>query len=454
MSRAARLVRRRTFLRALGLGLPLPLALQMSRLALAQPTNTRPKRLLIFFVPHGAPAEHYDPPGLGRSVDLGASPGVGILKPFKPYQDQFVLLRGIEYVGHASHHASVAVLTGDTPQSIDQVIAKGLSTKPLLLGAISYLKNSFGPDNAIFRDKEWLAAELNPVKAAGRLVDGGAGMPGAAAAEVELQKAALGVGIAELEAMQRELTSLTSAKTRLGIHLDSLRAFKDRAAAGKPGGEPTHAACGAGNLTNLELVRAASMNGANANYFHDKTNFKEIFLAHMEVARTALVCGTRVVGLQTMWPLGQISFGFMGINKDHHDPLSHSRDAAGRAEFAKTQQWIYGQFEEHVLRPLRATPDPLDPAHTVLDNTLVYVCSEVADGNEHTCRSQFIELHPNKYMTHLPLMLIGGGGGSLMGGQAVDFPNRTHKDLLATICNAMGVAGTNFSGSPIREILA
>jgi hypothetical protein len=144
----------------------------------------------------------------------------------------------------------------------------------------------------------------------------------------------------------------------------------------------------------------------------------------------------------------------MGVNKDHHDPISHSRDVAGRAEFARVQQWIYTQLEEQVLRPLRAAPDPLDPGHKVLDNTLVYVCSEIADGNEHNCRKAIMEIGATKITTQLPLMLIGGGGGAVNTGQVLDFENRTHKDLLAAICAAMGVPGANFSGNPIKEILS
>jgi hypothetical protein len=155
-----------------------------------------------------------------------------------------------------------------------------------------------------------------------------------------------------------------------------------------------------------------------------------------------------------MWASGQINFGFMGVNKDHHDPISHSRDEAGRAEFARVQQWIYGQFEQQVLRPLRAAPDPLDPGHNVLDNTLIYICSEIADGNEHNCGKQIMELGATKVTTNLPTMLIGGGGGAVATGQVVDFENRSHKDLLAAICASMGAPGANFSGTPIREILA
>jgi hypothetical protein len=65
-----------------------------------------------------------------------------------------------------------------------------------------------------------------------------------------------------------------------------------------------------------------------------------------------------------------------------------------------------------------------------------------------------MEIGSNKITTQLPLMLIGGGGGGVATGQAVDFENRSHKDLLAAICASMGVPGANFSDNPIREILA
>ena len=243
--------------------------------------------------------------------------------------------------------------------------------------------------------------------------------------------------------MQRELSSLTSAQSRLSVHLESLRQIKDRAG---PSAPPV--SCSSA-LPAVELVKQES--AGNAAYFYDKSKFKQIFAAQLEVARQALICGTRVVGLQTMWASAQINFGFMGVNKDHHDPVSHSRDLPGREEFARVQRWIYGQLEEAVLRPLRAAPDPFDPARNVLDNTLVYICSEVADGNEHNCRKAIMEIGSYKITTQLPLMLIGGGGVAT--GQVVDFENRTHKDLLASLCLAMGASGAGFSADPIREIL-
>jgi hypothetical protein len=449
MKQPARVLQRRTFLRAAALGLPLPLALHMSRLAVAQPTG-RPRRLLVFFVPHGMPAEHYDPAGQGKSFDLGASPKVGVLKVFKPYQDQFILLRGIEYTGRTQHAAINTVLTGETMMSVDQVVGKGLGAKPLLLGANAFLKDQFGPDNNLFRNTEWVAPELDPQRAAAILAPGTAPTTGQAMNEREFEQAALGLSIGELDALSRELSALTATKSRLSVHLDGLRAIKDRAAPG--GGFGMAGMCGTTGLANLEAARAEA--AGTPGFIYDKSKFKSLFLAQLEVARQALICGTRVVGLQAMWASGQINFGFMGVNKDHHDPISHSRDEAGRAEFARVQAWIYGQLEELVLRPLRATPDPLDPGRKVLDNTLVYVCSEIADGNEHNCRKAIMEIGATKITTQLPLMLIGGGGGGVVTGQAVDFENRTHKDLLATICAALGVSGTGSSGNPMRELLA
>jgi hypothetical protein len=450
MDQASRILSRRTFLRALALGVPTSLALHMSRLAVAQPLG-RPRRLLVFFVPHGMPAEHYDPGGQGKSFDLGANAKGSVLKVFKPYQDQFTLLRGIEYVGRTQHQAIAAVLTGDGMVSVDQAIGKGLGQKPLLLGANAYLKDQFGPDTNLFRNTEWVAPELSPVKAAAGLVPGAMPSMGNTMSEREFEQAALALGIGELEALSRELGALSATKSRLSVHLEGLTALKARAA---PGTTLPTGMCSVTGLPNLEAVRAESAGGANAAYFYDKSKFKPLYLAQLEVARQALICGTRVVGLQAMWASGQINFGFMGVNKDHHDPVSHSRDEAGRAEFARVQSWIYAQLEELVLRPLRATPDPLDPGRKVLDNTLVYVCSEIADGNEHNCKKAIMEIGATKITTQLPLFLIGGGGGAVTTGQVLDFENRTHKDLLATLCTAMGVAGTAFSSAPIKELLA
>jgi hypothetical protein len=500
-------LKRRVFLGALGLGIGAPLAAQMAGRAVAQARGPY-KRLLLVFIPHGMPAEHFNPGGAGRGFDLAASPMVGVLKPFKPYQDQTVLVRGIEYVGHSNHQTISAVFTGDTVTSVDAVVAKSFAQKALLLGALPFPNGGFGPDSKLFSNVDWVAAEPNPLKAIAGVGTGGAPVPPPAppppppapppqpgappaprpppAAPVvnddEFRRGLLALNIGELEGMQRELSSLTSAQNSLSIHLDSLRDLRARfnvppagipqpaptppAPAPAPGPgpapappppvpAPVAASCGLkANLPGVERVRQESMNGQNAIYFFDKAKFQQLFVAQLEVARQALICGTRVVGLQVLYANAQINFGFMGIAKDHHDPLSHSRDPVGRGDFARVQQWLYGQIEEKILRPLRAAPDPFDPGRRILDNTIVCITSEIADGNEHNSRKAILELGAQRVTTLVPMILVGGGGGALAGGQVVDFENRSHKDLLAALCTAMGAPGGNFSGSPMREVLS
>jgi hypothetical protein len=53
---------RRLFLGALGLGLSAPMAMRMARRAVAVP-GTRPRRLMIVYIPHGMPDEHFMPTG-------------------------------------------------------------------------------------------------------------------------------------------------------------------------------------------------------------------------------------------------------------------------------------------------------------------------------------------------------------------------------------------------------
>jgi hypothetical protein len=96
-------------------------------------------------------------------------------------------------------------------------------------------------------------------------------------------------------------------------------------------------------------------------------------------------------------------------------------------------------------------PDPLDPTRTVLDNSLIYVTSEVGDGQDHSSG-----VHPvasGAYL-YLPQLLIGGAGGYLKAGggivQVTD--NRPHTDVLATVAEAMGAPLTDIGGQAVSVI--
>src|SRR3970282_622638 len=92
--RAAQRLKRRVFLRALGLGLSLPLAAKLAESALAQ-ASPRPQRFMLFFMPHGAPPEHYNPKvteGDPTNFVLNDS-NVSILGPLEPYKSYVNVLQ-------------------------------------------------------------------------------------------------------------------------------------------------------------------------------------------------------------------------------------------------------------------------------------------------------------------------------------------------------------------------
>ena len=99
----------------------------------------------------------------------------------------------------------------------------------------------------------------------------------------------------------------------------------------------------------------------------------------------------------------------------------------------------------------------------MLDNTLIYVMSEVGDGMNHTRTSQ---IEYPQVPASLPLVTIGKCGGAIRSGQVVALPldtperaamvNRPATDLYLTMARAMGVADATFPSTtgPLTEVLA
>ena len=105
-----------------------------------------------------------------------------------------------------------------------------------------------------------------------------------------------------------------------------------------------------------------------------------------------------------------------------------------------------------MVSKLATTDDPAAPGTKVLDNTLIYLFSEIGDGQDHT-RISYI-LYPQT-PDYLPLITIGKGGGAIKSGQVVQFPiaakdkatpNRPAADLYLTMARAMGATNATFPG--------
>jgi hypothetical protein len=441
---------RRVFLRALGVGLSVPLAYRSARLAIAQ-TSPRPRRLFLYYLPHGAPVEHFDPTESGGSFDFDLA-GQGVLGGLAPYAKQTTVLRGISMNGATNHAAIRTILTGNPEgegsDSIDALIAAKLGTTPYVLGAIPYAKGSgFTSDSFLVKHGSWVRPEEDPSRAADALfqsLGAGTGVPNPA---VEFRAAALGLTEKELTRLQAATKDLTDEQTKLAIHLDAIRQLK--------AGDSATMQISCDKRPDLPGVGALA--GADV---LDPAQLGKVLDAQLEVAAHALLCGTaRVITLQNMYVNADLNMGFAGgpgVPKGHHEPVSHSWDAPGRVEFAVVQRWFYSRLAEKLLATLNQA-DPQDPEHTVLDNSLVAVLSEVSDGANHNSDASPVWVGGVEFPTSLPLVLIGGAGGYLKPAGGILKVSAMHTDLLATFAEAMGAPLANMGGvsmKPIAELKA
>ena len=448
-------------------------------MALARPTGAR-KRLLVYYIPHGLPNEHVMPDGDGTSFDLAQGPGVGILNSLAPYQDKFLMFKGFKQAKANVHQGITDVLNDGDGASILHRVAGGLGVPVELLGALPQRPTGAGNDSSLINDGSgFLLPEANPVIAAERLLGGIDGAPPEPALdESKFRQRALSVSMSQVEALQGQLQSLTTEQSKLSAHLTGLQAVL-----AKGDGLPLFTSCiERPVLPTVDALReeAEPLKGTGSPFYRPDGPYEDFFLkdekfapildAQLDIAANALVCGSaQVMGIQLMYANANVSFGFTGVNgragnAGHHEPVSHALFGTPlREDYAQCQKWLIDRLESRVLRVLNQ-PDPTDPGRTVLDNTLVYVCSEVADGQEHnsdrrivSARQGLFEFTPTERdYTNLPLFMIGGAGGALKTGQIVRADNRSHADVLMTIGDAMGVptgqigAGTGV----ISEVLA
>ena len=124
LSRAAKAVNRRMFLKAMALGMSVPAAARLARMATAQ-TAKPPKRLLVMYIPHGTAAralqsEDRQPNPLVQAnytdFDLDQT-NVSILGPLQPYKQYVNVYQGFQYPGKADTHEGIVNCLSGTRRS-------------------------------------------------------------------------------------------------------------------------------------------------------------------------------------------------------------------------------------------------------------------------------------------------------------------------------------------------
>jgi hypothetical protein len=435
---------RRSLLKGLGAAaLAAPLwSVARPRRAAAAPG--RPTRLVVLFTPHGAPAEYFWPTSM-TSLTSSKPGDVSILAPLAKYAAKLNVLQGINYVGSNNHPAMHDALTNHTTNSIDTVIAKALNVAPLRLGVVPDYAQSFTVDGALtYENGSAVQGKPDPAAVFDSLVGGlpamasmpsGTPTPPPGPAVADLRKRALQVTDDELSDLKSRLGSSKLAD-RVAQHQTSLSGLRQGSMGGGANSAPVAGCTNTLKLPSVEKVRGKNVWAAE--------NFADVMAAHLDIAALALRCNlTRVVTIQAGYANYQIPFTWIGLSAGHHELSHNSPGAPGRIQHGQCQQWYATQLA--ALMDKLNIADPLDPAHTILDNTTMLWATEIADGQAHNCES-------------IPLVLAGGGGGYLKTGQFLQYNGRGHASLLATMAESMGVTGVDFGTAttpgPLTEVKA
>lgn len=166
---------------------------------------------------------------------------------------------------------------------------------------------------------------------------------------------------------------------------------------------------------------------------YDGTHLEAIGKLQMDMMVMALTCDiTRVASIQWTRSVGDVVFSWLGCTSGHHT-LSHlpSDDANGRAQLIKINAW-YAQQLDYLITQMKAIPEGTG---TLLDNTAILWCNELAVGNAHSHND-------------MRFLLAGGAGGAFKTGRLLNYKGDPHNNLLVSLCNAMDVPVSTF-GNPL-----
>ncbi len=415
---------RRTLLRGLGASLALPFLDAMvpaGLRGLAAPGRVH--RFQAFYVPNGMAMEYWSPQTVGRAFEL-----TPILEPLAPFREQMLVLSGIKANWVQIHSgASGSFLTGVrrggrteteiiADVSMDQLLAREFAREtqvaslelsmdaPANAGACSGNLSCVYTHTLSWRGPtQPLPTEYNPRAVFERLF-GDTGSTARRAREERLaqQKSILDSVSDKLRALSWDLG--TGDLVKMEQYTDAIRDIERRI-------ERAEA------QIDIDLPEFPQPEGAPA-VFEDHLDLMfDLQLVALQADLTRVV--TFMLGKeQSPRPYPQI-----GVPDAHH-PLSHHNDEPELVERMSRINRYHTELFGRYLAKLRATPDG---DGSLLDNMTILYGSGISNSTRHSG-------------DNLPLLLLGGGAGTLQGGRHLHFEEEPGMaDLLVTIMDKMGV---------------
>src|SRR5215470_14946648 len=420
---------RRTVLRGIGASLALPFleAMVPSARAAAKPV----RRFLTFYVPNGMAMEYWSPKGEGASFEL--SP---ILQPLAPFRNQMLVLSGLHSTWNYIHAgASGSFLTGTmrggkteveiiADVSMDQLLARKfakdtqLASLELSMDAPANAGACTGNLSCVYTHTlSWrsptqpLPMEWNPRAVFERLF-GDSGTTDRAAREARLRqhKSILDSVADKLASLQRELGPGDRAK--VDEYTDAIRDVERR------------------------IARAEEQSGLELPAIDQPQGAPPVFEDHLALMLDLQLLAfqsdlTRVISFMISKEQSARAYPQIGVPEAHH-PLSHHNDIPELIAHMSKINRYHAQLFSTYLTKLRATPDG---DGSLLDHMTILYGSGISNSTRHSG-------------DNLPILVIGGGAGTLRGGRHLAYTDKpTMANLLVTLMDKMGVPVEKVGGS-------
>jgi hypothetical protein len=421
---------RRTFLRGMGTALALPLldAMVPALSAVAQTAAAPVKRFGAIYVPNGLNVSQWTPKGSGTSFEFSPT-----LTPFTPFRDRITVLTNLDSDpgeswgrGNGDHaRCQPAWLSATHPKKAETVVRAGTTIDQMIaneVGAETPLRSlevaiqrtdlstsGVGGYGAIYGHTiSWrnpntpLPVDNNPRTVFERMF--GEGSTGAKRlAQLRRNRSILDSIPQEISSLQKNLGP--SDKRQVDEYLYSIREVERRIQMAEV----------QNSKSDLEVPERPS--GAPPTFGeHVKLMFDlQVLAFQADITRVATFLMAQEFSLQT--------YPEIGVPDGHHSISHHQLDPEKLAKVAKVDTY-HVALVAYYLDKLRSTRDG---EGNLLDHSMILYGSGFSDGNTHA--------HVN-----LPVVVAGGGAGTIKGGRHLVYPKGTPMaNLLVSLTNKMGV---------------
>ena len=342
------------------------------------------------------------------------------LSPLEPLKERLLVMKGLwnptTVQGPGGHYPKMNVLSGlrvkqtttdiEVGTTMDQLVAaqvgKNTPVASLVLGTEgpSYSTDS-GFTSIYSAYISWASPttpapkEIFPQQAFDQLFDDGS--------QRRRDKSVLDLVMADAQSLKHRLSRRDAQK--LDEYLTSVRDLEQRVEKAEKLSQAEVSA-----LTWQPSVKEPTMKRPDAGIPADPEQHMRLML---DIVVLALQMDrTRVATLMLNNDLSGVVFpSLQGIRGGNHELSHHANDAERLAMYQRVNQHFVKLWSE----ALQKMADTNEGERSLLDNSMVMLMSSLWDGNAHDS-------------TQLPLLVAGGGGGSIRGGRLMDFSAEPKED--------------------------